>query len=458
MKILALETSAKSVSCAVVEDGAPLASAYQCTGLTHSRTLLPMVDAMLKNADLTLDDINAIAIAAGPGSFTGLRIGIAAVKGLAWAADKPCLGVSTLEAMAQNAAHIDGLIVGAMDARRSQVYNAVFEAKGGELTRLTPDRAISLEALCAQLQGKQQPITVLGDGGVLCYRYLEEHGVKCSLAPSMLLYQSAVGGRARLCARRGRERAGASPRLSAPRAGRAPEKLQIEPVSKNTLKYIFSEVKAMEAKFNEKVHIMNHPLVAHKLTIMRDENTSVKDFRELVSEIGMLITYEATRDLPLTTKHIKTPICEMDAPTLAGKKFVVVPILRAGLGLVDGVLRMVPSARVGHIGMYRDEETLEPHPYFCKMPKDVAERDVMIVDPMLATGGSACEAIGEMVKRGCKHITLMVLVAAPEGIKAVQEKYPDVNIYAGALDDHLNEHGYIVPGLGDAGDRIFGTK
>ena len=145
----------------------------------------------------------------------------------------------------------------------------------------------------------------------------------------------------------------------------------------------------MEAKFNEKVHIMNHPLVAHKLTIMRDENTSVKDFRELVSEIGMLITYEATRDLPLTTKHIKTPICEMDAPTLAGKKFVVVPILRAGLGLVDGVLRMVPSARVGHIGMYRDEETLEPHPYFCKMPKDVAERDVMIVDPMLATGGSA---------------------------------------------------------------------
>ena len=446
MKILALETSAKSVSCAVVEDGAPLASAYQCTGLTHSRTLLPMVDAMLKNADLTLDDINAIAIAAGPGSFTGLRIGIAAVKGLAWAADKPCLGVSTLEAMAQNAAHIDGLIVGAMDARRSQVYNAVFEAKGGELTRLTPDRAISLEELCAQLQGKQQPITVLGDGGVLCYRYLEEHGVKCSLAPSMLLYQSAVGVGL------------AAERAYARRAGRAPEKLPIEPVSKNTLKYIFSEVKAMEAKFNEKVHIMNHPLVAHKLTIMRDENTSVKDFRELVSEIGMLITYEATRDLPLTTKHIKTPICEMDAPTLAGKKFVVVPILRAGLGLVDGVLRMVPSARVGHIGMYRDEETLEPHPYFCKMPKDVAERDVMIVDPMLATGGSACEAIGEMVKRGCKHITLMVLVAAPEGIKAVQEKYPDVNIYAGALDDHLNEHGYIVPGLGDAGDRIFGTK
>ena len=168
----------------------------------------------------------------------------------------------------------------------------------------------------------------------------------------------------------------------------------------------------MESKFGSKVHIMDHPLVAHKLTIMRDKNTSVKDFRELVSEIGMLITYEATRDLPLTTKHIETPICEMDAPTLAGRKFVVVPILRAGLGLVDGVLRMVPSARVGHIGMYRDEETLEPHPYFCKMPKDVAERDVLIVDPMLATGGSAAEAIGEMKKRGCKHIKLMVLVAA----------------------------------------------
>jgi uracil phosphoribosyltransferase len=459
MNILAVDTAGKTVGVALMQGDRLLYECYLDAGMTHSETLMPLIDGCLRLCGLGCKDIDLFGVNAGPGSFTGLRIGLAAVKGLAWAADKPCLGVSTLEAMAQNAAHIDGLIVGAMDARRSQVYNAVFEAKGGELTRLTPDRAISLEELCAQLQGKQQPITVLGDGGVLCYRYLEEHGVKCSLAPSMLLYQSAVGvGLAAERAYARRERAGASPRLSAPRAGRAPEKLQIEPVSKNTLKYIFSEVKAMEAKFNEKVHIMNHPLVAHKLTIMRDENTSVKDFRELVSEIGMLITYEATRDLPLTTKHIKTPICEMDAPTLAGKKFVVVPILRAGLGLVDGVLRMVPSARVGHIGMYRDEETLEPHPYFCKMPKDVAERDVMIVDPMLATGGSACEAIGEMVKRGCKHITLMVLVAAPEGIKAVQEKYPDVNIYAGALDDHLNEHGYIVPGLGDAGDRIFGTK
>ncbi|MBR7146712.1 MAG: uracil phosphoribosyltransferase [Oscillospiraceae bacterium] len=210
--------------------------------------------------------------------------------------------------------------------------------------------------------------------------------------------------------------------------------------------------------FSEKVHVMDHPLVSHKLTIMRNKHTSTKDFRELVSEIGMLITYEALRDLPLTTKAIETPLCPMQAPTLAGKKLAVVPILRAGLGLVDGVLRMVPSARVGHIGMFRDEETLIPHTYFCKMPKDVAERDILIVDPMLATGGSAAAAIDEMKKRGCKHIKLMVLVAAPEGIECITSKHPDVEIYCGAVDSHLNEHGYIVPGLGDAGDRIFGTK
>ena len=213
----------------------------------------------------------------------------------------------------------------------------------------------------------------------------------------------------------------------------------------------------MEAKFNEKVHIMNHPLVAHKLTIMRDENTSVKDFRELVSEIGMLITYEATRDLPLTTKTVETPICTAEEPTLAGKKIAVVPILRAGLGLVDGVLRMVPSARVGHIGMFRDEETLEPHVYFCKMPKDIAERDIMIVDPMLATGGSAEMAISYLRGRGVKDIRMLCIVAAPEGLKSLTEKDPDVHIYTCAIDDHLNEAAYIVPGLGDAGDRIYGT-
>ena len=206
------------------------------------------------------------------------------------------------------------------------------------------------------------------------------------------------------------------------------------------------------------VHVMDHPLVAHKLTIIRDKNTSVKDFRELVSEIGMLITYEATRDLPMTTKYIETPICGAEMPTLAGKKIAVVPILRAGLGLVDGVLRMVPSARVAHIGMYRDEETLEPHTYFCKAPKDIAEREVLIVDPMLATGGSAAAAIDEMKKLGCTNIKLMVLVAVPEGIERVHSKHPDVDIYCGAVDSHLNERGYIVPGLGDAGDRIFGTK
>ncbi|MGX8698857.1 MAG: uracil phosphoribosyltransferase [bacterium] len=210
--------------------------------------------------------------------------------------------------------------------------------------------------------------------------------------------------------------------------------------------------------FDEKVHVINHPLLAHKLSIMREKDTSVKDFREIVSEIGMLITYEATRDLPLTTRHIETPICPMEAPTIAGKKIAVVPILRAGLGLVDGVLRMVPSARVGHIGMFRDEETLIPHVYFCKLPKDIEERDVMVVDPMLATGGSAAEAITELKKRGCKNIKLMVLVAAPEGIRCIREKHPEVEIYCGAVDEKLNENGYIVPGLGDAGDRIFGTK
>ena len=207
-----------------------------------------------------------------------------------------------------------------------------------------------------------------------------------------------------------------------------------------------------------KVHVMDHPLVAHKLTILRDKDTSVKDFREIVSEIGMLITYEATRDLPLTTKEVETPICRTIAPTLKGKKFAVVPILRAGLGLVDGVLRMVPSARVGHIGMFRDEETLEPHVYFCKMPKDIAERDIMIVDPMLATGGSAVAAIDFIKQHGGKHIKFMCVIAAPEGLERLRKAHPDVQIYVGHLDRQLNEKAYICPGLGDAGDRLYGTK
>ncbi len=194
MRILALETSAKSVSCAVTEDGAVLARSFQCTGLTHSRTLLPMVDAMLQNAELTLDSIDLCAVSAGPGSFTGLRIGVSALKGMAWAADKPCVGVSTLCAMAQNLAHLDGaLLVCAMDARRSQVYNALFEAKGGALERLTPDRAIGLEELAAELQGDTRKKVVLGDGAVLAHGYLTQHGVDCALAPAALRYQDAVG-------------------------------------------------------------------------------------------------------------------------------------------------------------------------------------------------------------------------------------------------------------------------
>lgn len=210
--------------------------------------------------------------------------------------------------------------------------------------------------------------------------------------------------------------------------------------------------------FDSKVHVLDHPLLQHKLSILRDERTGVKEFREIVSEIAALECYEATRDLPLEDVEIKTPVATGTFKQLAGKKLAIVPILRAGLGFEDGILTLVPSARVAHIGMYRDEETLEPHFYFLKYPKDIAGRDVLIVDPMLATGGSADMAITKMKELGCKNIKLMILVAAPEGVKFIYERHPDVDIYCAALDDHLNENGYIVPGLGDAGDRIFGTK
>jgi uracil phosphoribosyltransferase len=206
------------------------------------------------------------------------------------------------------------------------------------------------------------------------------------------------------------------------------------------------------------VHVFDHPLIQHKLSILRDENTSVKEVRELISEIAMLMCYEATRDLPVEDVEIRTPVAKATVKRLAGKKLAIVPILRAGLGMVDGVLAMIPSAKVGHIGLYRDPETLEPVEYYCKMPPDVSERDIIIVDPMLATGGSASAAVGFMKKYGCKHIKLMNIIAAPEGVARMQEEHPDVDIYVAALDDHLNDHGYIVPGLGDAGDRIFGTK
>ena len=203
---------------------------------------------------------------------------------------------------------------------------------------------------------------------------------------------------------------------------------------------------------------MDHPLLQHKLSILRDENTGVKDFREVVSEIATLMCYEATRDLPLEEVEIKTPITTAKFKTIAGKKLAIVPVLRAGLGMVDGILTLIPSAKVGHIGLYRDPDTLEPVEYYCKMPNDIAEREVIILDPMLATGGSASAAIQFIKNYEVKNIKLMNIIAAPEGIQRVHHDHPDVDIYCAALVEKLNDHGYIVPGLGDAGDRIFGTK
>ena len=206
------------------------------------------------------------------------------------------------------------------------------------------------------------------------------------------------------------------------------------------------------------VHVLNHPLIQHKLSIIRDKDTGVKEFRELVSEIASLMCYEATRDLETETIEIDTPVAKAKVQHLAGKKLAIVPILRAGLGMVDGILQLIPSAKVGHIGLYRDPETLEPVDYYCKMPNDIANRDVIVIDPMLATGGSASAAITFIKRYGCKSIKLMNLIAAPEGIEKVKADHPDVDIYIAAVDEKLNDHGYIVPGLGDAGDRIFGTK
>ncbi|MBM6871071.1 uracil phosphoribosyltransferase [Pseudoflavonifractor phocaeensis] len=208
----------------------------------------------------------------------------------------------------------------------------------------------------------------------------------------------------------------------------------------------------------EKVHILDHPLLQHKLSILRDERTGSKEFREVVTEIATLMCYEATRDLPLQEVEIKTPITTGKFKALAGKKVAIVPVLRAGLGMVDGILNLLPAAKVGHIGLYRDPDTLEPVEYYCKMPNDIAERDVIILDPMLATGGSASAAIQFIKNYDVKRIKLMNIIAAPEGIARVRRDHPDVDIYVAAVDEKLNDHGYIVPGLGDAGDRIFGTK
>ena len=204
--------------------------------------------------------------------------------------------------------------------------------------------------------------------------------------------------------------------------------------------------------------VFDHPLIQHKLTIMRDKRTGPKEFRELLEEIAMLMIYEVTRDLETEEVDVETPICVCKGRKLSGRKLAVVPILRAGLGMVDGVLNMVPAAKVGHIGLYRDPETLKPVEYYCKLPADSTEREIIVVDPMLATGGSASAAITFIKQRGCTHIRLVDLIAAPEGVKRIQEDHPDVNIFVAGLDDHLNDHGYIVPGLGDAGDRLYGTK
>ncbi|MBQ8310218.1 MAG: uracil phosphoribosyltransferase [Clostridia bacterium] len=205
------------------------------------------------------------------------------------------------------------------------------------------------------------------------------------------------------------------------------------------------------------LHVMDHPLITHKLSIMRNKKTGSKDFRELLEEIAMLMGYELTRDLPLEEVSIETPLTKMKAKMISGKKLAIVPILRAGLGMVDGLQSLIPVAKVGHIGLYRDPNTHMPVEYYCKLPPDINERIVILIDPMLATGGSAIDALTLLKNRGCKQIRFMCLVAAPEGVKKVQEAHPDVDIYTAALDDHLNEHAYIVPGLGDAGDRIFGT-
>ena len=477
MLILAFESSARAASAALLKDGKLLSQYTQCSGLTHSRTLLPMGEDMLKNAELTLGDVDLLAVAHGPGSFTGIRIGVSMVKGLAWALDKPCVGVSTLEAMAWHGLSAGGLICPVMDARRSQVYNALFSVENGRPVRLTEDRPISLDDLAQELGSYDWPAFLVGDGAEICgcrapgawpWRPGTRSPARrtaccrciCACPRRSGSGWSAWSGRPRRKKNRSTRRAGDSRRAAGALSRRRWEITVASPGQTcYTRKEKRTPLKKIKEKLNmSKVCVFDHPLIQHKLSILRDKRTSVKEFRELVSEIAMLMCYEATRDLPLKEVEVETPVAVAKCKRISGKKLAVVPILRAGLGMVDGMVSMMPNVKVGHVGLFRDPQTLEPVKYYFKMPPDIQERDAIVVDPMLATGGSASAAVTFLKEAGVQHIKLMSIIGAPEGVKKMQEDHPDVDIYVAALDDHLNEHGYIVPGLGDAGDRIFGTK
>ena len=449
MKILAFETSAKAASAAVMADGKLLAECYQNTGLTHSQTLMVMAQDLLKQLNLTAKDMDTVAVAAGPGSFTGVRIGVAAAKGFAWGQEIPCVGTSTLESMALGLGAWQGYVCPVMDARRSQVYNGLFHVSGGNYARVREDRAISLANLGEELKILREPIFLVGDGSNLCYIVGKSAGARAAPgapdAPAGRRRGSGSGADAQRGRRLFRRRSDA--KLSAPESGGAG--------TAGTRKF---KIDIKEKEIMAEVHVLDHPLIQHKLAILRSKDTPVKEFRELIGEIAGLMCYEATRKLPLKEVEVETPVATAKCHMLSGKKLAIVPVLRAGLGMVDQMVALIPSAKIGHIGLYRDPETHKPVEYYCKLPEDIANRQVFVVDPMLATGGSAVAAIDFLKKHGCRNIIMMNIIGAPEGVKAVQEAHPDVEIYLAALDEKLNEHAYIVPGLGDAGDRIFGTK